>query len=159
MSDNSLNKTKRVWKATGKLFADICYQWRPTGKKFTLGKLNCGYQWRPTGKKFSLGKLNCGYQWRPTGKKFALGELCPLTKLSVKCSIISVNQQDPNKKGVKKEALHILRQRPGQYICCQNHEDDCWHWDVRWLCSQQEGFSNLQQKNPSNNGNNSCAVR
>ncbi|GJV08829.1 retrovirus-related pol polyprotein from transposon TNT 1-94 [Tanacetum coccineum] len=67
LSDNSLNKTKRVWKATGKLFADI------------------GYQWRPTGKKFALGKLNCGYQWRPTGKKFALGEMCPLTKLSVKC--------------------------------------------------------------------------
>ncbi|GKF21878.1 retrovirus-related pol polyprotein from transposon TNT 1-94, partial [Tanacetum coccineum] len=41
LSDNSLNKTKRVWKATGKLFADIGYQWRPTGKKFTLGKLNC----------------------------------------------------------------------------------------------------------------------
>ncbi|GJW62972.1 hypothetical protein Tco_0114856 [Tanacetum coccineum] len=79
LSDNSLNKTKRVWKATGKLFANV------------------GYQWRPTGKKFSLGKLNCGYQWRPTGKKFTLGELCPLTKLSVKCSIISANQQDPNK--------------------------------------------------------------
>ncbi|GJX66085.1 hypothetical protein Tco_0300428, partial [Tanacetum coccineum] len=67
LSDNSLNKTKRVWKATGKLIADI------------------GYQWRPTGKKFALGKLNYGYQWRLTGKKFALGKLCPLTKLSVKC--------------------------------------------------------------------------
>ncbi|GKE22673.1 retrovirus-related pol polyprotein from transposon TNT 1-94, partial [Tanacetum coccineum] len=67
LSDNSLKKTKRVWKATGKLFADI------------------GYHWRPTGKNFTLGKLNCGYQWRPTGKKFALGELCPLTKLSVQC--------------------------------------------------------------------------
>ncbi|GJW22349.1 retrovirus-related pol polyprotein from transposon TNT 1-94 [Tanacetum coccineum] len=66
-SVNATPTTKRVWKATGKLFADI------------------GYQWRPTGKKFTLGKLNCGYQWRPTGKKFALGELCPLTKLSVKC--------------------------------------------------------------------------
>ncbi|GJZ73746.1 hypothetical protein Tco_0637892, partial [Tanacetum coccineum] len=44
-----------------------------------------GYQWRPTGKKFTLGRLDCGYQWRPTGKKFALGEMCPLTKLSVKC--------------------------------------------------------------------------
>ncbi|GKA11318.1 hypothetical protein Tco_0690751 [Tanacetum coccineum] len=79
LSDNSLKKAKRVWKATGKLIADI------------------GYQWRPTGKKFSLGKLNCGYQWRPTGKKFALGEQCPLTKLPVKCTIISANQQDPNK--------------------------------------------------------------
>ncbi|GKE96163.1 hypothetical protein Tco_1581018 [Tanacetum coccineum] len=27
-------------------------------------------------------------------------------------------------KGVKKEALHTLRQKPGQYICCQNHKDD-----------------------------------
>ncbi|GJX38156.1 hypothetical protein Tco_0251459 [Tanacetum coccineum] len=50
-----------------------------------MGKLfaNVGYQWRPTGKKFTSGKLNCGYQWRPTGKKFALGELCPLTRLPV----------------------------------------------------------------------------
>ncbi|GJT30014.1 hypothetical protein Tco_0910289 [Tanacetum coccineum] len=56
-----------VWKATSKLFANV------------------GYQWRPTGKKFSSGKLNCGYQWRPTGKKFALGELCPLTRLPVTC--------------------------------------------------------------------------
>ncbi|GJU43711.1 hypothetical protein Tco_1200977 [Tanacetum coccineum] len=40
---------------------------------------------RPTGKKFTLGKLNCSYQWRPTGKKFALGELCPLTRLPVTC--------------------------------------------------------------------------
>ncbi|GKA62478.1 retrovirus-related pol polyprotein from transposon TNT 1-94 [Tanacetum coccineum] len=67
LSDNSLSKTQRVWKATGKLFADI------------------GYQWRPTGKKLTLGKLDCGSQWRPTGKKFALGEMCHLTKLSVKC--------------------------------------------------------------------------
>ncbi|GJU62489.1 retrovirus-related pol polyprotein from transposon TNT 1-94 [Tanacetum coccineum] len=72
-------RTKRVWKATGKLFADI------------------GYQWRPTGKKLSLGKLDCGSQWRPTGKKFALGEMCHLTKLSVKCSTLYANQQDPNK--------------------------------------------------------------
>ncbi|GKF19887.1 hypothetical protein Tco_0068525, partial [Tanacetum coccineum] len=58
LSDSSLNKTKQVWKATGKLFANV---------------------------KVALGKLNCGYQWRPTRKKFALGELCPSTKLSVQC--------------------------------------------------------------------------
>ncbi|GKF14838.1 integrase, catalytic region, zinc finger, CCHC-type containing protein [Tanacetum coccineum] len=67
LSDNSLSKTQRVWKATRKLFTDI------------------GYQWRPTGKKLTLGKLDCGSQWRPIGKKFALGEICQLTKLSVKC--------------------------------------------------------------------------
>ncbi|GJX74890.1 hypothetical protein Tco_0313485 [Tanacetum coccineum] len=57
MSDNSLSKTQRVWKATGKLFTDIGYQWRPTGKKLTFGKLDCGSQWRPTGKKFALGEM------------------------------------------------------------------------------------------------------
>ncbi|GJU63743.1 retrovirus-related pol polyprotein from transposon TNT 1-94 [Tanacetum coccineum] len=38
LSDNSLKKTKRVWKATSKLFANVGYQWRPTGKKFSLGE-------------------------------------------------------------------------------------------------------------------------
>ncbi|GJV21984.1 retrovirus-related pol polyprotein from transposon TNT 1-94 [Tanacetum coccineum] len=61
LSDNSLYKTQRVWKATGKLFADIGYQWRPTGKKLTLGKLDCGSQWRPTGKKFALGEICQSY--------------------------------------------------------------------------------------------------
>ncbi|GKC90376.1 retrovirus-related pol polyprotein from transposon TNT 1-94, partial [Tanacetum coccineum] len=51
---------------------------------------NIGYQWRPTGKKLTLGKLDCGSQWRPTGKKFALGEMCHLTKLSVKLLISRV---------------------------------------------------------------------
>ncbi|GJV33092.1 hypothetical protein Tco_1393492 [Tanacetum coccineum] len=59
--------SRDIWKATAKLFANV------------------GYQWRPIGKKFTSGKLNCGYQWRPTGKKFALGELCPLTRLPVTC--------------------------------------------------------------------------
>ncbi|GJU41880.1 hypothetical protein Tco_1194837 [Tanacetum coccineum] len=64
-----LNKTKWVWKATGKLFADIGYQWRPTGKKYSVGKLDCSYQWRPTER-----------NWLPRV------EMCPypLTKLSVK---------------------------------------------------------------------------
>ncbi|GKD76473.1 hypothetical protein Tco_1339094, partial [Tanacetum coccineum] len=52
-----LNKWKQIWKPKGKLSADIGYQWRPTGKKFTLVKLDCGYQWRPTGKKFALGEM------------------------------------------------------------------------------------------------------
>ncbi|GJS89583.1 hypothetical protein Tco_0772219 [Tanacetum coccineum] len=39
LTDNRLYKTKRVWKATGKLFTDIGYQWRPTGKKFALGEM------------------------------------------------------------------------------------------------------------------------
>ncbi|GJY05161.1 retrovirus-related pol polyprotein from transposon TNT 1-94 [Tanacetum coccineum] len=97
LSDNSLNKTKQIWKPKGKL-SDYSLNktkqvWKATGKLFA----NVGYQWRSTGKKVALGKLNCGSQWRPTGKKFALGELCPLTKLSVQCSIITANHQVPNK--------------------------------------------------------------
>ncbi|GJS54629.1 hypothetical protein Tco_0627991 [Tanacetum coccineum] len=56
-----------------------------------------GYQWRPTGKKLTLGKLDCGSQWRPTGKKFALGEMCHLTKLSVKCFSDSLTVQKLSK--------------------------------------------------------------
>ncbi|GKB11532.1 integrase, catalytic region, zinc finger, CCHC-type containing protein [Tanacetum coccineum] len=32
------NKKKQVWKATGKLFANVGYQWKPTRRKFTLGE-------------------------------------------------------------------------------------------------------------------------
>ncbi|GKE99281.1 hypothetical protein Tco_0022632, partial [Tanacetum coccineum] len=67
LSANGLNKAKQVWKATCKLFANV------------------GYQWRPTGKKFTLGKYTGGHQWRPTGKMFLLGEQCPLTRLPVRC--------------------------------------------------------------------------
>ncbi|GJR54528.1 retrovirus-related pol polyprotein from transposon TNT 1-94 [Tanacetum coccineum] len=35
---NISSKVKQVWKATGKLFANVGYQWKPTGKKFTLGE-------------------------------------------------------------------------------------------------------------------------
>ncbi|GJW45111.1 hypothetical protein Tco_0073910 [Tanacetum coccineum] len=95
LSDNSLNKTKQIWQPKGKLFDNSLKKtkqvWKATGKLFA----NVGYQWRPTGKKFTSGKLNCGYQWRPTGKKFALGELCPLTRLPVTCTTVSLTQQTP----------------------------------------------------------------
>ncbi|GJW36569.1 retrovirus-related pol polyprotein from transposon TNT 1-94 [Tanacetum coccineum] len=52
------DRSRGLWESNKeKLFADIGYQWRPTGKKFTLGKLDYGYQWRPTGKKFALGEM------------------------------------------------------------------------------------------------------
>ncbi|GKF11504.1 hypothetical protein Tco_0049430, partial [Tanacetum coccineum] len=35
---NVLSKVKQVWKATGKLFANVGYLWKPTGRKFTLGE-------------------------------------------------------------------------------------------------------------------------
>ncbi|GJV95924.1 integrase, catalytic region, zinc finger, CCHC-type containing protein [Tanacetum coccineum] len=62
-----LNKGKQIWKPKGKLSDN------------SLNKTK--RVWKATGKLFA----EIGYQWRPTGKKFALGEMCPLTKLSVKC--------------------------------------------------------------------------
>ncbi|GJU92034.1 hypothetical protein Tco_1304457 [Tanacetum coccineum] len=36
--DSSNSSKRTVWKATGKLFANVGYQWNPTGRKFTLGE-------------------------------------------------------------------------------------------------------------------------
>ncbi|GJV58955.1 hypothetical protein Tco_1465055 [Tanacetum coccineum] len=35
---NVSSKVKQFWKATGKLFANVGYQWKPTGRKITLGE-------------------------------------------------------------------------------------------------------------------------
>ncbi|GJT35188.1 putative ribonuclease H-like domain-containing protein [Tanacetum coccineum] len=82
---NGLNKVKQVWKVKGKLSANGLNKakqvWKATGKVFA----NVGYQWRPTGKKFTIGKHIGGHQWRPTRNMFLLGEQCPLTRLPVKC--------------------------------------------------------------------------
>ncbi|GJX12600.1 hypothetical protein Tco_0204358 [Tanacetum coccineum] len=105
LSDNSLNKTKRVWKATSKLIADI------------------GYQWRPTGKKFALGKLNCGYQWRPTGKKFALSELCPLTKLSMKCCSKHMMRNRSKLKNFVEKFIGTIRFGNGHFGAIMGYAD------------------------------------
>ncbi|GJW72967.1 hypothetical protein Tco_0132337 [Tanacetum coccineum] len=71
LSDNSLYKTKRVWKATGKIFADIGYQWRPTGKKLTLGKLDCGSKCRTS---HALGLMDSGFCKQMTGNHNVNGD-------------------------------------------------------------------------------------
>ncbi|GJW58939.1 retrovirus-related pol polyprotein from transposon TNT 1-94, partial [Tanacetum coccineum] len=105
LSNNSLNKTKRVWKATGKLVANV------------------GYQWRPIGKKFTLGKLNCDYQWRPTGKKFVLGELCPLTKLSVKCCSKHMTGNRSKLKNFVEKFIGTVRFRNDHFGAIMGYED------------------------------------
>ncbi|GJV22409.1 retrovirus-related pol polyprotein from transposon TNT 1-94 [Tanacetum coccineum] len=63
--------------------------WKPKGKLSDNSLSKTQRVWKATGKLFA----DIGYQWRPTGKKFALGEICQFTKLSVKCSTLSANQQ------------------------------------------------------------------
>ncbi|GJR36191.1 retrovirus-related pol polyprotein from transposon TNT 1-94 [Tanacetum coccineum] len=120
-----LNKEKQIWKPKSKLsdnnletqkanWSDNFSKTRGFGKANEKTICYIGYQWRPTGKKLTLGKLDCGSQWRPTGKKFALGEICQFTKLSVKCSTLSANQQVPGHRLLK--TYNGERSKP-QEIC------------------------------------------
>ncbi|GJU99442.1 putative reverse transcriptase domain-containing protein [Tanacetum coccineum] len=55
---------------------------------------------------------------------FAMSGCCaqiPLDEIQLNDSSLLFNKI-PLIKGVKKEALHTLRQKSGQYICCQNHK-------------------------------------
>ncbi|GJR56169.1 hypothetical protein Tco_1406690 [Tanacetum coccineum] len=65
--DNSLSKTQRVWKDTGKNYLQTI-----------------GYQWSPQEETSLRKNLIVVLNGDPQGKKFALGEMCHLTKLSVK---------------------------------------------------------------------------
>ncbi|GJX82254.1 hypothetical protein Tco_0331735, partial [Tanacetum coccineum] len=97
---------KQVWQATGKLFANIGHQWRPTGRKFTLGE-QCPLA-RNTNPKVLPIK-----QWKPTGRLIPLEEQFPLARLTalnrgtmladpqenntpVAYNLVCTNQQDPN---------------------------------------------------------------
>ncbi|GJZ89318.1 retrovirus-related pol polyprotein from transposon TNT 1-94 [Tanacetum coccineum] len=68
---------------------------------------------------------------RPTGKKFALGELCPLTRLPATCGT-----DHPLVSGLRLFKTYDGESFKAQELCGKVHR-------------------NLQQKNPSNNGNNS----
>ncbi|GKA14417.1 copia protein [Tanacetum coccineum] len=77
---NSLCKTeskhvKQTWKATRKLFANVGYQWKPTGRKFTLEE-QCPLT------RITKSKVVLVRQWKPTGKKLPLGEQCPLIRFT-----------------------------------------------------------------------------
>ncbi|GJU77915.1 retrovirus-related pol polyprotein from transposon TNT 1-94 [Tanacetum coccineum] len=80
-----LSKVKQVWKATGKMFTNVGYQWKPTRKKFTLRE-QCPLT--------RLTKSKCDK---------AISTSIPTTAetqtidASVKYTDVSANQQDPNR--------------------------------------------------------------
>ncbi|GJT03315.1 hypothetical protein Tco_0824484 [Tanacetum coccineum] len=121
--DSSISsKLKQVWKATGKLFANVGYQWKPTRRKSTLGK-QCPLT-RFTKSKVVLLKPPehvssseiviterfsnttqtplTRYKHRKKQEK-AISTSIPTTVASqtidvpVKYTIVSANQQDPNR--------------------------------------------------------------
>ncbi|GKB87419.1 hypothetical protein Tco_0959691 [Tanacetum coccineum] len=63
MSDNSLTKTKRVWKSYGKIITDNGYQWRLQERINSLRKkLDCAFSMEdPQGKNFALGWKFCHF--------------------------------------------------------------------------------------------------
>nr|GEY69061.1 hypothetical protein [Tanacetum cinerariifolium] len=58
---NYKRTVKQVWQTTGKLFATVGLQWRPTGRKFTLGE-QCPLTRKTTPKVFPVK------QWKPIGR-------------------------------------------------------------------------------------------
>ncbi|GJV87734.1 retrovirus-related pol polyprotein from transposon TNT 1-94 [Tanacetum coccineum] len=115
-----LSKLKQVWKATGKMFNNVGYQWKPTRKKFTLGE-KCPLNRLTKSKVVPLQKPEHAsssinviieklsntsqkpltrYKRRNTQDK-AISSSIPttaetqITDAYVKCTAISTNQQDP----------------------------------------------------------------
>ncbi|GKD40963.1 hypothetical protein Tco_1261170, partial [Tanacetum coccineum] len=81
----SLKRTK----ATGKLFANVGYQWKPTRRKFTLGE-QCPLT------RITKPKVVHVRQWKPTSRIIPLGEQCPVTRSIVSTSApIVVETQAP----------------------------------------------------------------
>ncbi|GJU89263.1 hypothetical protein Tco_1301686 [Tanacetum coccineum] len=68
-----VKQVKQTWKATGKLFANVGYQWKPIGRKFTLGE-QCPLT------RITKPKVVPVRQWKPTGRIIPLGEQCRVTR-------------------------------------------------------------------------------
>jgi hypothetical protein len=93
----------RVSKAIGKLFTNVGYQWKPTGKKFNLRE-KCPLT------RLTNSKVVPIKEWRPTGRIFPLKTPCTTTRSiasTSKCStsipvasdnpiFVCANQMDPN---------------------------------------------------------------
>ncbi|GKA53501.1 hypothetical protein Tco_0746816 [Tanacetum coccineum] len=69
----TVKQVMQTWKATEKLFANVGYQWKPTGRKFTLGE-QCPLS------RITKPKVVPVQQWKPTGRTIPLGEQCPVTR-------------------------------------------------------------------------------
>ncbi|GJX35567.1 retrovirus-related pol polyprotein from transposon TNT 1-94 [Tanacetum coccineum] len=66
------NKLSKLGKQQ-ELFANVGYQWKPTGRKFTLGE-QCPLT------RITKPKVVPVRQWKPTGRIIPLGEQCPVTR-------------------------------------------------------------------------------
>ena len=65
MNVSSVKSVKQVWSKTGKVFTNVGYQWRPTGRKFTPRKM-CPVSRTTNSRDMPIRK------WRPTGRLFPI---------------------------------------------------------------------------------------
>ena len=101
------NLRKRVWKATGNNFTNVGYQWRPTGKLFTLGN-----QCPPndtTNLKHSIVK-----EWKATGRIFPLVTQCP-----------DVRSTASSSKTVTDNSIECINPASVMYVCANQSEPNC----------------------------------
>jgi hypothetical protein len=102
MNVTCTKRIKKVWNKTGKVFTNVGYQWRPTGRKFTLGE-KCPLT------RITNSKVVPVKKWRPTGRKFPIEPLSTTPRSSAsKCNssdisvtydnpiFVCANQTDPN---------------------------------------------------------------
>ncbi|GJT77376.1 hypothetical protein Tco_1044101 [Tanacetum coccineum] len=83
-----VKQVKQVWKATGKFFTTIGYQWRPTGRLLLLGD-----QWPLT--RNTPPKVLPKKQWKPTGRLLPVGRHCPLVRsTALKSDYMLANPQE-----------------------------------------------------------------
>jgi hypothetical protein len=79
---NTRKLENHTWKATGKVFTNVGYQWRPTRRKFTLGN-QCPLTNLPD------PKLLVDKKWKATGRKLPLVTQCLEIRSVAPTSIIS----------------------------------------------------------------------
>lgn len=96
---------KQIWKATGKLFANVGYQWKPTGRKFTLGE-QCPLTRITNSNVVPIKEL------KPTGRTFPLETQCPLPRPIASTSEISTIETNAPKVLVAPELVCTNQLKP-----------------------------------------------
>ena len=99
------NSVKHVWIKSGKVFTTVGYQWKPTGRKFTVGsnglvdnfaKSRCTLvsKWIPTGRTIPFGsahlkpKIVSTNSEMPTSSDASVNDMCD--------NLVISNQTEPN---------------------------------------------------------------
>ena len=92
MNDNSV---KQVWIKSGKVFTNVGYQWKPTGRKFTI---------RSNGLVDNIAHSRCKLvnKWIPTGR------IIPLGSDHLKPKVVSHNSEMPTNSDASISSMNAV---------------------------------------------------